>query len=535
MAELVTDARSGTFSSTDVLVLGGGPAGTWAALAAARAGASVVLVDKGYCGTSGPTASGGNNLWYIPPGPARATAVERRHVEGGMLSEPAWMHRVLDETCRRLDDLATHGRYPFGVDPETGRQRRSSLQGPEYMRRMRNLVRRAGVRILDQSPALSLLVDTDGAVCGATGAHRQRDYARWTIRAGAVVLATGGCAFLSGSFGTDVDTGDGHLMAAEVGAEFSGMEFSTAYALAPAWSGHTKGLFMQFASFYDADGAVLGEDRHTALHHLSTGRQVFARLDRARPGDHGAMRASQPNYFLPLDKAGIDPFTEAYPIRAVLEGTVRGTGGVRLTDAACGTGVPGLFAAGDVATRELITGGRSGGGSHNGAWAMSSGTWSGAAAAAFARDRGVPDSGRPAGRVGSGESAGRSEARAIIGLVQEHTLPLRRSYRRSARSLADSIAVLDDAWTAAPVVLGGSGRDLVRARSAAAMLAVARWSTHSAAARTETRGMHVRTDRPDTDPVQQRRLTTGGLDDVWVRPETGPAAHVPAGRHGASR
>ena len=43
----------------DVVVVGGGPAGTWAALAAARAGADVVLVDKGYCGTSGPTASGG--------------------------------------------------------------------------------------------------------------------------------------------------------------------------------------------------------------------------------------------------------------------------------------------------------------------------------------------------------------------------------------------------------------------------------------------------------------------------------------------
>jgi succinate dehydrogenase/fumarate reductase flavoprotein subunit len=48
---------------TDVLVLGGGPAGTWAAIAAAEAGADVVLADKGYCGTSGATASGGNNLW----------------------------------------------------------------------------------------------------------------------------------------------------------------------------------------------------------------------------------------------------------------------------------------------------------------------------------------------------------------------------------------------------------------------------------------------------------------------------------------
>ncbi len=38
---------------TDVLVLGGGPAGAWAAIAARAAGAEVVLADKGFFGTSG--------------------------------------------------------------------------------------------------------------------------------------------------------------------------------------------------------------------------------------------------------------------------------------------------------------------------------------------------------------------------------------------------------------------------------------------------------------------------------------------------
>ncbi|WP_371053958.1 FAD-binding protein [Rhodococcus gordoniae] len=526
------NGTDGTEIDTDVLVLGGGPAGTWAALAAVRAGSRVVLADKGYCGTSGPTASGGNNLWYLPPGPERAAAVDRRHAEGGLLSEPAWMHRVLDETYRRVDDLAVNGRYPFGVDPETGRRRGSSLQGPEYMRRMRRMVHRAGVRILDQSPALQLLVDADGVVAGATGVHRRQGYESWTVRAGAVVLATGGCAFLSGSFGTDVDTGDGHLMAAEAGAEFSGMEFSSAYALAPSWSGHTKGLFMQFATFYDDQGARFGDDRATAMRYLLDGVPVHARLDRAHPDHRDLMRRSQPNYFLPLDKAGIDPFTEMYPVRAVLEGTVRGTGGLRITGTDCGTSVPGLFAAGDVATRELITGGRSGGGSHNGAWAMSSGSWSGAAAAGFARRRGVADVAPPIGGVGLVGDPDRAATRSIIGLVQEHTLPLERSFRRTARSLEDSIAALDDAWTAAPVVLGGRGRELVRARSGAALLAVARWVSHTALARAETRGMHVRADHADTDPGFRYRLVTSGLDRVDVRAESDPAGRAesdPAG------
>ncbi|MEU6295178.1 FAD-dependent oxidoreductase [Streptomyces erythrochromogenes] len=60
--------------ATDVLVVGGGPAAAWAALAAAQAGARVVLADKGYCGTSGATAAGGTGVWYVPPDPATREA-----------------------------------------------------------------------------------------------------------------------------------------------------------------------------------------------------------------------------------------------------------------------------------------------------------------------------------------------------------------------------------------------------------------------------------------------------------------------------
>ena len=38
----------------DVLVIGGGPAGAWAAVAAAEAGARVILVDEGYLAPVAP-------------------------------------------------------------------------------------------------------------------------------------------------------------------------------------------------------------------------------------------------------------------------------------------------------------------------------------------------------------------------------------------------------------------------------------------------------------------------------------------------
>lgn len=53
--------------TADVLVIGGGPAGTWAALTAAAKGVKVILADKGYCGSSGATAPSGTGVWYVKP------------------------------------------------------------------------------------------------------------------------------------------------------------------------------------------------------------------------------------------------------------------------------------------------------------------------------------------------------------------------------------------------------------------------------------------------------------------------------------
>ncbi len=93
------------------------------------------------------------------------------------------------------------------------------------MRLMRKWTKQAGVTILDHSPALELIVDDNGAVAGAIGLRRQK-HDRWTVRAEAVAIATGGCALLSKILGSNVLTGDGYLMAAQVDAEFSSMECS---------------------------------------------------------------------------------------------------------------------------------------------------------------------------------------------------------------------------------------------------------------------------------------------------------------------
>ncbi|WP_225878611.1 FAD-dependent oxidoreductase [Spongiactinospora rosea] len=525
--------------TADVLVIGGGPAAAWAAFKAAQAGADVVLADKGYCGTSGATASAGTGIWYVPPHPAeREKAMASREALGGYLADRRWMTRVLDQTYDGVNELAEAGRYPFPPDGRGGQLRRG-VQGPEYMRRMRILLRRAGVRILDHSPAVELLLDAAGAVAGAAG-HQRRHDRPYRVRAGAVVLATGGCAFLSRALGCDVNTGDGALMAAEAGADLSGMEFSNAYAIAPEFSSVTKTAYYSFATFYREDDTVLegagSQKGRSVIARTLLSEKVYCRIDRIDEAGRQAMRLGQPNFFLPFDRMGIDPFTQRFPVTLLLEGTVRGTGGIRIIGDDCATSVPGLYVAGDAATRELVCGGFTGGGSHNAAWAISSGTWAGRAAAGHAAALGRHAGRRaltPAGGAGlrPGARPGRPEEyHDVVAAVQAEVHPYEKNYLRHADRLAPALARLHDTWAGLRASLRGVGGDAVQARQAAAMAAHARWMYTAALARQESRGMHKREDRPDQDAALRHRLLVSGLDEITVRPDpvapVGPLEHA---------
>jgi glycine/D-amino acid oxidase-like deaminating enzyme len=118
----VTAAGTDHESATDVLVVGGGLAATWTALAAAQAGGEVVLVDKGYCVTSGVTATAGVTHWIVPP-EGHERAVTERHASAGGLAESEW---ALRGAAHDLGTLADVG--PLLPLPGRGRQDRPNPQ-----------------------------------------------------------------------------------------------------------------------------------------------------------------------------------------------------------------------------------------------------------------------------------------------------------------------------------------------------------------------------------------------------------------------
>jgi succinate dehydrogenase/fumarate reductase flavoprotein subunit len=514
--------------AADVLVVGGGPAAAWAAWAAASKGARVVLVDKGYMGASGAAAASGNSLLNPPP-ENREAVIRARYQSGQYLGDLRWMERIFDSTWRSLPLVESWGyRFP----QVNGESARESLWGPEYLKVLRGALKAAGVRILDQSPAQELLVDGDGVVAGARGIQRQEGRA-WTVRSKATVLAAGGAAFLSKVLGCNTNTGDALLMAAEVGGDFLGMEFSSQYAISSKLNATvTRGVPFAWATYSDADGRVLGDLGGGRISTPDLARAllkgpVFARLDKATPEVRRVIESSHFITFYPLEKAGIDPYLDRFEVTLVAEGTVRGTGGIRVVDERCATRVPGLFVAGDSASRVCLGGAGTAGGGPAAAWCIASGQWAGEGAWAFASAQAPSSLGRTvhgAGRAGLRPESGRRgvfRADEAIAAVQSEVLPLEKNLFRSGEGLGRSLARLDAVWESLrDVPESATVRDAQRSREAAAMAATARWMYASALERRESRGMHLRIDHPDLEPSQRFHLVCGGLDELWVSRET---------------
>jgi succinate dehydrogenase/fumarate reductase flavoprotein subunit len=165
-----------------------------------------------------------------------------------------------------------------------------------------------------------------------------------------------------------------------------------------------------------------------------------------------------------------------------------------------------------------VTGATSGGGAVNSAWALSSGYWSGQAAARRARSEGIRAD-APVEAIGLAGLRPRQQARAldvpaIIEAARSEATHYDKNLFRAAPKLERSLTVLDALWNDVRDHLQGEGADVVRAREAAGVIAAARWSYTAALNRHETRGQHQREDAPATLPQYARRQQLRGLDHI---------------------
>ncbi|MBE8477783.1 fumarate reductase/succinate dehydrogenase flavoprotein subunit [Streptomyces justiciae] len=238
----LTDAEE---LSCDVLVIGGGTAGTMAALTAAEHGADVILLEKAHVRHSGALAMGmdGVNNAVIP-GRAEPDdyVAEITRANDGIVDQSTVRQTATRGfgMVQRLESYGVkfekdeHGDYAVRQVHRSGSYVLPMPEGKDVKkvlyRQLRRREMRERIRIENRVMPVRVLT-AEGRAVGAVG-FNTRTGAFVTVRAGAVILATGACGrlglpasgYLYGTYENPTNAGDGYAMAYHAGAELTGIE-----------------------------------------------------------------------------------------------------------------------------------------------------------------------------------------------------------------------------------------------------------------------------------------------------------------------
>ncbi|MFI9155593.1 fumarate reductase/succinate dehydrogenase flavoprotein subunit [Streptomyces sp. NPDC053367] len=229
----------------DVLVIGGGTAGTMAALTAAERGADVLLLEKAHVRHSGALAmgmDGVNNA--VVPGRAEPDdyVAEITRANDGIVDQSTVRQTATRgfAMVQRLESYGVkfekdeHGEYAVRQVHRSGSYVLPMPEGKDVKkvlyRQLRRREMRERIRIENRVMPVRVLT-AEGRAVGAAG-FNTRTGRFVTVRAGAVILATGACGrlglpasgYLYGTYENPTNAGDGYAMAYHAGAELTGIE-----------------------------------------------------------------------------------------------------------------------------------------------------------------------------------------------------------------------------------------------------------------------------------------------------------------------
>lgn len=338
---------------TDVLVIGGGMAGSFAAIRAKELGMDVVMVDKGYAGKSGSSPFA---FWYAVFNPEWGHHLSEwmRHVDviGEYINHREWTEIVFKESHERFQELVSWGvefiKGADGVIRSYGfpgiATRASKLKKRVFGEVVRNRAKMAGVKIMDRI-MLTDLLKSDGAVVGALGMAMETNDL-YVFKAKAVALCSGCSSFKPDGWPVSELTGDGEAMAFRAGAEIGGKEFTeikSANANSPA---ATMGMFI-----WQKNESVINTDPDPGPPQCRPLKGINAEGKEV----HGLVGSN----FIELEleaHAGRGPIYSPNVLGKEMIPRVGGSaagisihtsGGVWPASTRCDTNVPGLFVAGD--------------------------------------------------------------------------------------------------------------------------------------------------------------------------------------------
>jgi succinate dehydrogenase/fumarate reductase flavoprotein subunit len=212
---------------TDILVIGGGFAGCFAAIKAAEAGAHVLMAVKGRTGRSGLTPWA--NSWFVykdTKGATREDYLCQFRLSGEYAANMDFVDILMAESYDRYLEVSSWGARTgreYYYQPGTVTR---SIEVVDSGDAMRKKALASGVQLLERVMITSLIKPGE-KVIGAVGFHMESGYP-YAVLAKATIMCAGPASFkpLGMGYPCSAATADGDAMAYRAGAEISGKEFN---------------------------------------------------------------------------------------------------------------------------------------------------------------------------------------------------------------------------------------------------------------------------------------------------------------------
>ncbi|MCR8725188.1 FAD-dependent oxidoreductase [Frigidibacter sp. ROC022] len=358
--EFDPDAVTNTDHATDVLVIGGGMAGLFAAVKAHDAGAATMIVSKGRLGSSGLTPFG-KGFFVFDPATETGTIddfVETVSRSALGTNNPVYTRQLAEHSLDRAKELRDWGFFD------------QTLANRPFMRPIED----RGIPLLERV-VVTHLIKEDGRIAGAAG-FRVDAEETVTIRARTVILCTGAGGFKPSGFPVCDLTHDGTVMAYRIGAKVTGKEWNDGHTTrsvnpaacfdgwgdmferVPSTNGvevhHDLGVDLNYRAYVTGNPVAGGPGSQAPEEEVAGGPYVpeefqrsFAPPDGAADGAGGAPGGPPPG-----DGGGPGAPPPGFAPSANVGGASAGMAihkseGLVPFDDRCASNIPGLYAAGD--------------------------------------------------------------------------------------------------------------------------------------------------------------------------------------------
>lgn len=221
-----------THYECDVLVVGCGFAGLHAAVTARKAGASVVVVDKGMPGFSGLSPFAQGATYFLDEFDDREACIKAAQKGGEYIANLDYFKLWLDESAQVVEENREFGfmeRYPAAKesgywdkwDPRGYRREFLSLMRQE---KWMDVLNKYEIPVAHHTMFVNVTTGANGAVTGGVGFH-VKSAVPVTFRCKAICLCTGTGSMKPTGYPTSEDTFDGEYICFQLGLTVVGKEF----------------------------------------------------------------------------------------------------------------------------------------------------------------------------------------------------------------------------------------------------------------------------------------------------------------------